>query len=188
MRAIIILSATLSAFKNGGYIEAFSSPIKQQFSSSRLQLKLHAEQPNNALLSDLKALQTKQEEKAASSADYFIADDFNDEPPKMTAMAEELKAINNNIDSVRSGESKLMAATTISTQETPHKPKKKKLIPTPPPLVFDAANPKAMIAIVKSFIAADFGIQTVDDQVRCMNVYLLISCHVSLMQSSSCFF
>lgn len=163
MRALITLSASLAACKTGGHIEAFS-PIKQ-FTSSRLRL-LHAEQPNTALLSDLKALQTKGEtEKAASSsADYFIADDFNDEPPKMTAMAEELKDIN-DIDN--SGERKLMAATTTSTEESPKQ--MKKLIPTPPPLVFDPANPKAMIAIVKSFIATDFGVQAAAAaaEVRC---------------------
>ena len=166
MRALIILSAALSACKNnGGYIEAFSPIAPKQFSSSRLQ-QLHAEQPNNALLSDLKALQTNEEKATASSSDYFIANDFNDEPSTATAMAEELKDMNNESDN-----EKLMAATT-STKETPlplQQTKKKKLIPTPPPLVFDPANPKAMIAIVKSFIATDFGIQTAAaaaDQVR----------------------
>ncbi len=165
MRAAIFLSATLAACnmsrENGGYIEAFSPPIiiiapqSQQFSSL---VRLHAEQPNNALLSDLKEAQlTKEEEEepAVSSSDYFIADSFNDDSTA-TAMAEELKGINSS-----EGNNELMAAdTTTSTKERPAAPpKQKKLIPTPPPLVFDPANPKAMIAIVKSFIATDFGIQ-----------------------------
>ena len=188
MRAAIFLSATLAACnmsrENGGYIEAFSSPIiiiapqPQQFSS----LRLHAaEQPNNALLSDLKEAQlTKEEEEepAVSSSDYFIADSFNDDSTA-TAMAEELKGINTSSSS--EGNNKLMAADTTSTEEErplpPAPPKQKKLIPTPPPLVFDPANPKAMIAIVKSFIATDFGIQAGAAQVR-------IFIHMCLMKLS----
>ena len=148
--SILLASVVYIGSSSDGYCcEAFA-PITitpRHFSSAQLQL--HAEQqPNNALLSDLKALQSedesKQEAVVVSSSDYFVADEYND--GSMAAMVEELKDIS-------SGDKKLMAASAEIT------PPKKKLIPKPPPLVFEPLNPKAMVAIVKSFIATDFGIQ-----------------------------
>ena len=70
-----------------------------------------------------------------------------------------------------------MAATAAaSTERTP--PRKNKLIPTPPPLIFDPTNPKAMIAIAKAFIATDFGIQ--EAQVRTYITYVYP--HLYLME------
>lgn len=148
---LLAVSVVYIGSSDGGYssCEAFAPPIitPRHFSSSRLQL--HAEQqPNNALLSDLKALQSEEGSKqVVSSSDYFVADAYNVDETASAAV-EELKNINN------SGGEKLMAASAEIT------PPKKKLIPKPPPLVFDPLNPKAMVAIVKSFIATDFGIQT----------------------------
>ncbi|KAK1737840.1 hypothetical protein QTG54_011612 [Skeletonema marinoi] len=68
---------------------------------------LHAEQPNNALLSDLKELQSK--EASSALPDYFIADSFNDETTA-AAMADELKGIN-------SGGNLMMAATAATSTE-----------------------------------------------------------------------
>ena len=135
-----------SSGDGGYYCEAFAPIISPRHFSSA-QLQLHAEhQPNNALLSDLKALQSEESPKkqaVVSSSDYFVADAYNDDDEtsagSMAAMAEELKEV-------------MAASAEIS-------PPKKKLIPKPPPLVFDPSNPKAMVAIVKSFIATDFGIQ-----------------------------
>lgn len=145
---LLAVSVVYIGSSDGGYCcEAFSPITSRHFSSSRLQL--HAEQqPNNALLSDLKALQSEEGSKqVVSSSDYFVADAYNVDETASAAV-EELKNINN------SGGEKLMAASAEIT------PPKKKLIPKPPPLVFDPLNPKAMVAIVKSFIATDFGIQT----------------------------
>ena len=149
---LLAASAYLGSSDGGFSCEAFAPIItSRHFSSSRVQL--HAQQPNNALLSDLRALQPEEESKQAvvvSASDYFVADAYNDETMSAGSMAsaavEELKNIN-------SGGEKLMAASAEIT------PPKKKLIPKPPPLVFDPLNPKAMVAIVKSFIATDFGIQ-----------------------------
>ena len=61
--AIFLLTAYIGSGDGGGYfIAAFAPPIitpRVQKFSSRLQ-QLHAEQPNNALLSDLKELQSKE--------------------------------------------------------------------------------------------------------------------------------
>ena len=156
MRVVSFLLAVSVVYLGSGdgyCCEAFAPIIitSRHFSSSRVQL--HAEQQPNTLLSDLKALQSEEESKqvaVVSSSDYFVADGYNDDETSaesMAAMAEELENIN-------SGDKKLMAASAEIT------PPKKKLIPKPPPLVFDPLNPKAMVAIVKSFIATDFGIQT----------------------------
>ena len=128
------------------------TPQTQQKFSSWLQ-QLHAEQPNNALLSDLKELQSNEASSSSALPDYFIVDSSNDEATAVT-MADELKGINSG--------GNLMAAAAASPERTP--PKKKKLIPTPPPLIFDPTYPKAMIAIGKAFISTDFGIQ--EAQVR----------------------
>ena len=77
-------------------------------------------------------------------------------------MADELKGINSG--------GKLMAAAAAASTEERTPPKKNKLTPTPPPLIFDPTNPKAMIAIAKAFIATDFGIQ--EAQVRTYNICL----------------
>jgi len=158
MRVAIFLTAACIGGGDGGggyFIAAFAPPIitpLQQKFSLRLQ-QLHAEQPNNALLSDLKDLQSKEASSSSSASslpDYFIADSFNDETTA-AAMADELKGINSG--------GKLMAATAAASTEERTPPKKNKLTPTPPPLIFDPTNPKAMIAIAKAFIATDFGIQ-----------------------------
>ena len=161
---VFFLSTSLAAYigssDGSGYCEAFAPIITpRQFSSPRSRLQLHAEQPNSALLSDLKALQAKESTKKVSSSDYFVADAYNDETSEgsMAAMAEELKDINSG--------GKLMAA---SAEITPQK----KLIPKPPPLVFDPSNPKAMIAIAKAFIAADFGIQTTSEVRNTIDIHV----------------
>ena len=157
--AIFLLTAAYIGSGDGGgyFIAAFAPPIitpRQKKFSSRLQ-QLHAEQPNNALLSDLKELQSKEASSSSALPDYFIADSFNDETTA-AAMADELKGINSG--------GKLMAAAAAASTEERTPPQKNKLTPTPPPLIFDPTNPKAMIAIAKAFIATDFGIQ--EAQVR----------------------
>eukprot|EP00984_Skeletonema_dohrnii_P015020 scaffold6429_cov77-Skeletonema_dohrnii-CCMP3373.AAC.9 len=154
--AIFLTAAYIGSGDCGGYFTAAFAPpiitprVQKKFSSRLLQL--HAEQPNNALLSDLKELQSKEASSALLSSslpDYFIADSFNDETTA-AAMTDELKDIN-------SGGNLMMAATATSSTEERTPPKKNKLTPTPPPLIFDPTNPKAMIAIAKAFIATDFG-------------------------------
>jgi len=153
----VILSASLAAaaaYYRGGdggggssclvSVSAFAPPIVtpaqgRQFSSSLP--TLHAEQqPNNALLSDLKNLQSK--------ASDFVANSFNDEATSTTSMTmkDELSGMNTSSRS-----------TLLSKRTAPP------LKVTPPP-PFDPTNPEALIAITKSFIATDFGIQT--SQVR----------------------
>ena len=95
--AIFLTAAYIGSGDGGGYfIAAFAPPIittrAQKKFSSRLQ-QLHAEQPNNALLSDLKELQSKDASSSSALPDYFIADSFNDETTA-AAMADELKGIN----------------------------------------------------------------------------------------------
>ena len=103
--SILLASVVYIGSSSDGYCcEAFAPIITPRHFSSA-QLQLHAEQqPNNALLSDLKALQSedesKQEAVVVSSSDYFVADEYND--GSMAAMVEELKDIS-------SGDKKLMA-------------------------------------------------------------------------------
>lgn len=136
MTLVFFLSAFLAVNIGSGNrcISAFAPIITPlQFSSS--QLRLHAE-ANNALLSDLKDMQSKE-----SSSD-FVADKYNDEATlaEMTAIADELGG---------GSSSKLVAASTTET-----------LLKKATPPLFDPTDPDAWIAVTKSFIATDFGIPT----------------------------
>ena len=157
MRLMLSILSTFVAANIGNdgksYCLAFAPIIntRQQFSSSHL--RLHAEQPNDALLSDLKEMQPKKE---ASKVPYFVADAFNhDKAGEITAFTDDM-----------SGGSKLMAERedAVKTPSPPQIPPPKTVTPkvTPPP--FDPTNPGAWIAVTKSFLATDFGIQTSDDQ------------------------
>jgi hypothetical protein len=152
----VILSASLAAaaaYYRGGdggggssclvSVSAFAPPIVtptqgRQFSSS-LPTLYAEQQPNNALLSDLKNLQSK-------SSD-FVANSFNDEATSTTSMT-----MKDELSGMNTSSSTLLSKRTASPLKV-----------TPPP-PFDPTNPDALIAITKSFIATDFGIQT--SQVR----------------------